>query len=150
MPSSCQSFLSPVLYLTFQQFGTPHSQITWHLSLPRGRNTCLVPCCALHLFCSLHTVPSQAHVGHQNEKVTRCNRKEKCKQPRCACCRNIFSHLLLLQKSLVFIRAHTHTPCPSFTVPLCYNDCIRLKTPVGRVLVYGLHSKASCTPGLLF
>lgn len=149
MPSSCQSFLSPVLYLTFQQFGTPHSQITWHLSLPRGRNTCLVPCCALCLLFSLSTVPRQAHVSRWNEKVALCNRKEKYKQPRCSCGRNIFSHLLLLQKSLAFICTDTHT-LPMLYCPLCYNDCIILKTLEGRVLLHGLLSKASCMPRLLF
>jgi len=149
MPSSWQSFLSPVLYLAFQQFGTSLSQITWLLSLPGGRNICLVPCCALHLLCSLHAVPRQAHMGHWNEKLTLCNRKEICKQPRCACSRNIFSHLLLLQKSLAFVRARAHT-LPILYCPLCYNDCVRLKAPEGRVLVYGMLSKASCMPGCCF
>lgn len=60
-----------------------------------------------------------------------------------------FSLIFSCCKNLWHLYTHTHT-LPILYCPLCYNDRVRLKTPEGRVLVYGLLSKASSTPGLLF
>lgn len=149
MPSSCQSFLSPVLHLTFQQFGIPQSQITWHLSLPCGRNTCLAHAVLFISFVPFALLPVKLTWATEMKRL-HCVTEKKNVRNQDVPVAGTFSLIFSCCKNLWHLYARTRTPLPILYCPLCYHDCVRLKTPEGRVPVYGLLSKALCMPGLLF
>lgn len=145
MPSSCQSFLSPALYLTFQQFSISHSQKTWlcpMAGLPAWSLAVLFISFITFtlLLANLTWATEMLRLHYVTEKKNASNKDVPVV--------GTFS-LTSCSKYLRHFCACSHT-LPILYCPLCYNDCIRLKAPEGRVLANCLFLKALCMPGLLF